>query len=426
MSVAYLDAFSGLSGDMTVGALLDCGLDVAVLERELAKLGVGGYRIRRETRERSGIQATKFVVEIDDHDAHHHHAHGHSHAEHCHRAFRDIREMIRKSALAPRVCELALQVFARLAEAEGKVHGVEPDEVTFHEVGAIDSIVDIVGAAWGIDALGITELGVSPLPLGSGIVKSAHGPLPVPGPATAELLRGFPVRIGDGQGELVTPTGAAIVAALARPCPMPERMVVERVGYGAGDRELADRPNLLRLLVGERSAALGVDSLLMLETNLDDFNTELYGYVMERLLAEGARDVFFTPIQMKKNRPGVLVSVLADPERRERLVATLFIETSTLGVRIFPVERLRIERESRDVETRFGRVRVKLGHDPGGHVNVSPEYEDCRRVAAASGVPLKIVYQEATAAALSALRAAPPKARRPRTAARRRARRPRR
>jgi pyridinium-3,5-bisthiocarboxylic acid mononucleotide nickel chelatase len=423
MKVAYLDAFSGLSGDMTVGALLDCGLDVTALERELAKLDLRGYRVRRETRERSGIRATKFVLEIEDDHSPHRHSHGHSHGERSHRSFRYIRELIRQSALAPRVCELALQVFVRLAEAEGKVHGVEPDEVTFHEVGAIDSIVDIVGAAWGIDALGIEELVVSPLPLGSGMVRSAHGPLPVPGPATAELLRGFPVRIGDGQGELVTPTGAAIVAALARPGTMPESVRIERVGYGAGERELADRPNLLRVLVGERASAVGVDSLLVLETNLDDFNPELYGHVMDRLFAEGARDVFLTPIHMKKNRPAMLLSVLADYERREGLVATLFSETSTLGVRVSPVERLRIERESREVETRFGRVRVKLGRDPGGHVNVSPEYEDCRRVAIASGAPLKIVYQEAAAAALGALRSARPAVRRPRAGGRAKARR---
>lgn len=422
MKVAYLDAFSGLSGDMIVGALLDCGLDISELERQLANLGIGGYRVRREARERSGIRATKFVVEIEGHsrrDASHDRPHG----DHSHRAFRDIRELIRQSALAPRVCELALQVFVRLAEAEGRVHGVEPEDVAFHEVGAIDSIVDVVGAAWGIDALGIGDIVVSPLPLGSGMVQSAHGPLPVPGPATVDLLRGFPVRLGDGEGELVTPTGAAIVAALARPGNLPESLRVESVGYGAGERELTDRPNLLRALVGERDAAIGVDSLLVLETNLDDFNPELCGHVMDRLFAEGARDVFFTPIHMKKNRPGVLVSVLADPERRERLVATLFAETSTLGVRVSPVERLRIERESREVETRFGRVRVKLGRDPGGHVNVSPEYEDCKRVAVASGAPLKIVYQEATAAALSSLGAARPAIRRPRASARAKTRR---
>ena len=352
-----------------------------------------GGRHLHERRERSGIGATKFVVDID--------VHGHGHA-HAHRPFRDIRTMIRDSDLQPRVCELALQVFVRLAEAEGKVHGVEPDDVEFHEVGAIDSIVDVVGAAWAIDAHAIEDLVVSPLPLGSGIVQSAHGPLPVPGPATAELLRGFVVRIGDGQGELVTPTGAAIVSALGRSGAMPARFVVDRVGYGAGDRELADRPNLLRVLLGEPSTTVGVDSLLLIETNLDDFNPELYEHVMERLFACGARDVFFTPIHMKKNRPAILLSVLADPERRDTLTRVLFDETTTLGVRLVSVDRLRVEREVRTVHTPFGDVRVKIGKDPGGHVNVAPEYEDCKRLASAAGVALKRVYQEATAAALVA------------------------
>jgi uncharacterized protein (TIGR00299 family) protein len=416
MRVAYLDAFSGLAGDMFVGALLDCGLDVAALERELAKLAVGGFAIRRERRERSGIVATKFVVDV-------HGAHAQGASSHSHRPFRAIRQLIRDSALKPRVCELALQVFVKLAEAEGKVHGVEPDDVEFHEVGAVDAIVDVVGAAWAIDMLSIGELIVSALPLGSGITRSAHGPLPVPGPATVELLRGFPVRMGDGAGELVTPTGAAIVAALARPGAMPECLVVDRVGYGAGDRELADRPNLLRVLLGERAAEVGVDSLLLLETNLDDLNPELYEHVMERLFAEGARDVFFAPIHMKKNRPAVLLSVLADLTRREALVRVLFDETSTLGVRVSPVERLRIERESREIETRFGRVRVKIGKSPGGVVNVAPEYEDCKRVANAAGVPLKLVYQEATAATLGASRPSPRTSRRPRASGRAKARR---
>ena len=397
MKLAYLDAFSGLSGDMIVGALLDCGLEIEALARELAKLELHGYRVRREARERSGIQATKFIVAIEA-------ARDHAHA---HRPFRDVRRLIRDSDLAPRVCELALQVFVRLAEAEGKVHGVEPDDVEFHEVGAIDSIVDVVGAAWAIDALAIGDIVVSPLPLGSGIVQSAHGPLPVPGPATAELLRGFPVRLGDGQGELVTPTGAAIVAALGRPGPLPENLVVERVGYGAGDRELADRPNLLRVLLGAPATEIGVDSLLVLETNLDDLNPELYEHVMERLFAAGAREVFFAPIHMKKNRPAVLLSVLADPAKRDGLARVLFDETSTLGIRVVPVQRFRVEREVREVETRFGKVRVKIGKDPGGHLNVAPEYEDCKRLAVVAGVPLKIVYQEATAAALAAEKGSP-------------------
>jgi uncharacterized protein (TIGR00299 family) protein len=396
MKIAYFDAFSGLAGDMIVGALLDCGIALADLEGELASLALEGVRMRRETREKSGIRATKFVVEIDS-AAHDHGPRGHGHD--AHRSFGDIRRLIRQSALSSRVCELALQVFARLAEAEGKVHGIEPDDVTFHEVGAIDSIVDVVGAAWAIDTLAIDEILVGPLPLGRGFVQAAHGPLPVPGPATAELLRGFPVRLGDGEWEMVTPTGAAIVSALGRPAALPARMVVERIGYGAGDSDFTDRPNLLRVLLGSPTDEVGVDSLLLLETNIDDLNPELYDYVMERLFAEGARDVFFAPIHMKKNRPAVLLSVLADPARRDALAAVLFAETSTLGLRVSPVERLRVEREVREVDTRFGRVRVKVGRGPDGSLNVAPEYDDCRRIATAERVPLKVVYQEAVAAA---------------------------
>jgi hypothetical protein len=398
MTFAYLDAFSGVSGDMFVGAMLDCGLELASLEGELARLDLHGYRLRREIRERSGIRATKLVVEIDGSAGAHGHAHGH---DHTHRSFRSIREMIRTSQLTPRVCELALQVFARLAEAEGKVHGVDPEEVEFHEVGAIDSIVDIVGAAWGVAALDIDDMVVSPLPLGRGLVHAQHGPLPIPGPAAVELLRGYPVKVGDGEGEMVTPTGAAIVAALARPGSLPAEMVVERIGYGAGDRDFQDRPNLLRVLVGSIPGRSGADSLAVLEANVDDLNPEFYEYVMERLFAAGARDVFLTPAQMKKNRPGVLISVLCDVGQRDSLSAILFAETSTLGVRVSEVTRLRVEREIREVETRYGRVRVKIARAPDGSRNLAPEYEDCKRAAVLSGVPLKTVYQEALRSALN-------------------------
>jgi uncharacterized protein (TIGR00299 family) protein len=392
--LAHLDAFSGVSGDMTVGALLDCGLDLADLERELGKLPVEGYRLRVEQRERSGIRATKFVVDVAGHDK------GGPAHDHPHRPYRMIRRMIEESALAARVRELSLRVFERLALAEGKVHGVDPEEVEFHEVGAVDSIVDVVGACWGFAAHGIDEITVSPLPLGKGLHRAAHGPLPIPGPATAELLRGFPVRLGDGEAEMVTPTGAAIVAALGRPAAASEPLVVDRIGYGAGDMEFRDRPNLLRILLGTRAAPANLDSLLVLETNVDDLNPEIYEYVIERLFADGARDVYLVPIHMKKGRPGVLLSVLCDPERRDALAAILFAETSTLGVRIAPVSRIAVEREVREVECRYGRVRVKIGHAPNGARNVAPEYEDCKRLAAASGTPLKVVYQEALRAAL--------------------------
>ncbi len=418
MRLAYLDAFSGLAGDMFVGALLDCGLEIDALRHEIAKLPIDGYELRHEVREKSGIRGTKFVVDLGGKHAHthpghhhddgghghtheHHRGHGHEEGGHHHRPYCDIRSMIAGSSLVPSVRDRALAIFAKLSEAEGKVHGVAPDDVQFHEVGAIDSIVDIVGAAWAVEALGIDEILVGTLPLGRGFVRSGHGPLPVPGPATIELLRGFPVRIGDGEWEMITPTGAAIVAALARPAPMPASMVVERIGYGSGDSDFHDRPNMLRVLLGHRPGAIGVDSLLVLEANVDDLNPEIYEHVMERLFATGARDVFLTQVLMKKNRPGVLLSVLADPVKRDELTAILLTETSTLGVRVSPVERLRVEREIREVETRHGWIRVKLGRGPEGTVNVAPEYEDCKRAAASAGVPLKVVYQDATAAALA-------------------------
>ncbi len=319
MKIAYLDAFSGVSGDMAVGALLDCGLDLADLEREVSVLALEGVRLRLEKRERSGIHATKFVVEVDGMpagDAPHfeHHgasaAHGHSHDHdhdhdhdhgHDHRPYAEIRAMLEASRLGDGVKRRALAIFAKLAEAEGTVHGVPPDEVMFHEVGMRDVIVDVVGAAWGFDRLGIEEVRVSTLPMGTGFARSGHGRLPVPGPATLRLLHGFPVRMGDGSSEMVTPTGAAIVAALAKPESMPADLVVERIGYGAGDKEFADRPNLLRIILGSSPSRVGVDLLLVLETNIDDLNPEIYEYVLERLFASGARDVWMTPAQMKKS-----------------------------------------------------------------------------------------------------------------------------
>jgi pyridinium-3,5-bisthiocarboxylic acid mononucleotide nickel chelatase len=428
VKLAYLDAFSGIAGDMTVGALLDCGLDLADLERELAVLRLDKVRLRRESRERSGIHATKFVVEIDGmpagdapheeyhgthgHDHGHDHSHGHDHEHppsaqsprpephaHPHRPYREIRELLERSALGDGVKRRALAIFGRLAAAEGKVHGVPADDVHFHEVGALDAIADVVGAAWGFDRLGVDEVRVSPLPMGRGFARSGHGRLPVPGPATLDLLRDFPIRLGDGESEMVTPTGAAIVAALATPGAMPVDLVVERIGYGAGDKEFSDRPNLLRVVVGTVPGAPARDRLLVLETNLDDMNPELYEHVVERLFAGGALDVWMTPVQMKKNRPGTVLSVLANAGTRERVTGVLLAETTTLGVRITPVERIAVPRESVVVETSFGAVRVKIGTAPDGGRNVAPEYADCRRIALERGVPLKHVYQAAIAAA---------------------------
>ncbi len=390
MRLLFFDAFAGVSGDMTVGALLALGVELEQLRGELAALPVQGYALRATEKLVHGIRACKFDVDVEAHEP----GHGPSH-----RAYADIRTMLMASRLRPRVQETALAIFARLAEAEGRVHGVAADAVTFHEVGAVDSIVDIVGTAIGLAALEIDAVYVSALPLGSGTVQSRHGVIPVPAPATVELLRGFPVRLGDGAGELVTPTGAAIVAALARPEAVLPPMRIEAIGYGAGTRTLADRPNLLRLLRGRAAPAVGSDELVEISTNIDDSSPELYEHVIELLFAAGARDVWLAPAQMKKNRPGTVLHVLSEPAARDALAALVLRETSAIGVRFHAVQRFVLPREQVTVGTEYGAVQVKIAHAPDGTVNLAPEYEDCRRIARERSVPLKAVYQAAIAAA---------------------------
>ena len=399
MRALYFDAFAGVSGDMTVGALLALGLDLEQLRAELATLPVHGYALRAEPRLVNAITAVKFDVDL--HGAHGHaHGHAHEHAPaHSHRSFGEIRRMIAGSGLAPRVQETALAIFGRLAEAEGRVHGVSAEAVTFHEVGAVDSIVDIVGTAIGLVALAVDRVYVSALPLGSGLVRSQHGVIPVPGPATVELLRGFPVRVGDGASELITPTGAAIVAALARPGEAVPPLQIEAVGYGAGTRSLADRPNVLRLLLGRVVPASAGDEVIEIAATIDDANPELYAYALDAVFAAGARDAWLIPAQMKKGRPGVVLHALADPWARDAVAAAILRETTAIGLRFHAVQRVVLPREVVSVETPFGPVRVKIAVAPDGTRNVAPEYEDCRQVAAERGVALKVVYQAAIAAA---------------------------
>jgi uncharacterized protein (TIGR00299 family) protein len=399
MRIAYLDAFSGISGDMTTGALLDLGLPLAAIRDAIATLGLTGVEVHAERLERSGIAATKFNVRVhgEHPDPPGGHRHG-AHDAHGHRAYRDIRALLAGSRLEAVVRERALAVFARLAAAEGEAHGVAPEDVTFHEVGALDAIVDVVGAALGFTYLGVGAIYCSALPLGRGLVRAAHGPLPVPGPAVVALVRGRAVRFEDGASELVTPTGAAIVAGLGEPGSVPE-LRVERVGYGAGDRVLADRPNLLRIVVGEVVAAAAGDDVVVLEATVDDTAPELWEHVLERLLEAGAKDAFLEPVVMKKSRPGVTLRVLAAPADRDRLAGVIFAETSTIGLRWAPWRRLTLPRETRVVETEYGPVAIKVAAAPDGTANLAPEFEDCRRLARARGVPLKLVYQAALAAA---------------------------
>jgi uncharacterized protein (TIGR00299 family) protein len=394
MKSAFLDAFSGLSGDMIAGAMLDAGADFDELRAALASLPLDGYRLFTRRKLMSGISALKFDVEVSTSQPERH--------------LSDIREIVRRAAaLSDSVKDRAMAIFGVLAEAEAKIHRTTPEEVHFHEVGAVDSIIDIVTAAWGFERLELDEMMVSPLPAGSGFVRSQHGIIPVPAPATAELLTGFPIRMGDGASEMVTPTGAAIVRALAVPAPSAIGMRVERVGYGAGTKEFADRPNLLRLMVGERAQShersrgqiYETDELLQIEANIDDLNPQIYEHVVERLFDAGARDVTLTPTIMKKGRPATTVSVLVEPSARERVAAVLFTETSTIGLRYHPVARLKLTREIKEVETRWGRVRVKISGGGGDTLTVSPEYEDCKRLALEHQVALRLVIEQAQAAA---------------------------
>jgi uncharacterized protein (TIGR00299 family) protein len=389
MLCAYLDAFSGLSGDMLVGALLDLGLDFTAFKSAMVSLNLQGLDLQLRRRELSGISAAKFEVLVSDSQPERH--------------LSEIRNIIEHGRLADSVKIKALGIFSALAEAEAKIHNSTPEEVHFHEVGAVDSIVDIVGVAWCLDTLGVGELLVSPLPMGKGFAKTRHGVIPVPPPATVELLRGFTLKLGDGEGEMVTPTGAAVLKSLAAFAPLPLPFEVQRVGYGAGTKTFSDRPNVLRILLGERAGALSTDQLLEIQTNIDDLNPQIYDHLCQRLFAAGARDVTLTPAIMKKGRPAVTVSVLAETALREAIAAVLFEETTTIGIRFHPVSRLKLEREIKEVGTRWGMIRVKVSRRDGHVITISPEYDDCRRAAIEHNVALRIVMQDAQDAARAQL-----------------------
>lgn len=383
--VAYFDCFSGCSGDMVLGALIDAGLSLDLLEKGLSSLGLSGYRLSAEKVRRSAIVATKFTVATDETEVD------------PSRSLQDIVMLITTSGLAPQVKDMALAIFRRLGEAEASVHGVPLEEVGFHEVGAVDSIMDIVGVALGLDALKIERFYSSPLPLGSGTVSTAHGILPVPAPATLRLvaMSSAPVLEYAGrpqpEAELVTPTGAAIVTTLAsftRPA-----MTLTGVGYGAGSREFENWPNVMRIWLGEDREVDGSDSLILLETNIDDMSPEICGYLMEKLFAMQAADVWFTPIQMKKSRPAVMLSVLAPKHAEVDLTQAIMRETSTLGIRLSPVHRHIAGREVVEFESTLGQTRVKIKRFMDSVLSIHPEYEDCRRIAMERNLPLQEVYR---------------------------------
>jgi hypothetical protein len=381
MRIAYLDCASGISGDMTLGALIDAGVDLAAISAGLDSLGLPGVKLSTKEVKKKGFRATQLVVEHTP--------------EHAHRHLHHIVKMIDAGQLTPRQQDLAKRIFQRLAEAEAKVHGTTIEKVHFHEVGAVDSIADIVGSAIAWDLLAVDRIVASPVPTGGGIITIAHGRSSVPAPATAELLRGVPLVESAVQCELTTPTGAAILSTLVDSYgPLPS-MKIERIGYGAGQRDLPEQPNVLRLFVGETADPLASDQVWVLETNLDDVSGELVGYCTTRLWEAGALDVYTTAIQMKKNRPGVTLSVLCEPAKIEKLEKILFRETTTLGVRRWPVSRHKLERKPHRVETPWGPVEGKLGWIAGQAPSFSPEFEACSRIAREQNVPLKDVYEAA-------------------------------
>jgi uncharacterized protein (TIGR00299 family) protein len=392
MKLAYFDCFSGISGDMVLGALVDAGCPIEELRAGLAGLGVSGWEISAEKVWKNGMAATYVRVRTEE--------------QQKHRSLSSILEILEKSSLASPVKERAAAIFRRLGEAEAKVHDVPIEKVHFHEVGALDAIVDIVGAAIGFQALGIERFACSPLNVGSGTVKTAHGILPVPAPATAELLRGKPTYSSGVERELVTPTGAAIVATLCEEFgPLP-KMSVAAIGYGAGTADLPGQPNVVRILVGEAAesgASIGTaEEVAVIEANLDDMNPQIYGYFLEKALAAGALDVYTTPVQMKKNRPGALLTVLCKPENTDVILKLIFAETTTFGARTYRAERRVLPREWVTVHTAFGDVRIKVARAPMGSgqangrvLRGAPEYEDCRKLATERDVPLQRVMAEA-------------------------------
>ncbi len=378
MKVAYFDCISGVSGDMILGALVACGVPLSHLNGELKKISVDGFEIRKKQVNRSGISAVHIDVIIKDQSQHRNLSH--------------IREIIMSSELSERVKDQSLQIFTRLAEVEAKVHGTTLEEVHFHEVGALDAIVDIVGACIGLEYLNVERVVSTPLRLGTGTVKCEHGTMPVPVPAVIELTRGIPVVRTSIQGELTTPTGAAIITFLASSYEMLWNFTVSSAGYGAGSRIREQLPNVLRITVGDVPGTFEEDRCLLLETNIDDMNPEIFGYLADRIFEAGAKDVYMSPVYMKKGRPGTLLSVLIDESIRDVVLEMLFSETTTLGVRIISVLRKKLKRESKTIETEFGPVRVKVSRI-NGRERYAPEFDDCARIAAEKGIPLLAVYE---------------------------------
>lgn len=380
MRIAYGDLIGGLSGDMFVAALIDIGLPLGRLKVELKKIPTLKCEIKTAKKSVHAVRASQFQVICPRHEAP--------------RSWQQIRTLLQRSKLSAPVKQTSIEIFAQLAQAEAKIHGVAVDKVHFHEVGATDSIVDIVAAAIGVEALALGQLHFSAIPLGHGLTRSQHGPLPVPGPATLELLKGQPTFGIDLASETVTPTGAALLKVLGKDFGPQPAMTIDKIGYGTGQKDFPSRPNLFRLLLGESAAHLHHEAMLVMETNIDDMNPQHFDHVMARLIAAGARDVFLAPVQMKKNRPATLLTVLCDNSQRDRLAAVILQETTSIGLRYYPVRRMVLERQLQKVKTRYGEVTVKIVTQPDGTKRATPEYDDLKRIAASKGIALKTLHDE--------------------------------
>lgn len=398
MRILYVDCFSGISGDMMVGALADLGINPSTFEWELSKLELGDCHLHFERQTRGGISGVKFGIHagakhVEDGPescrSEPHHAHSHASSQ----RFSEIRELLQKSELSDFVKQHATAIFRRIGEAESKIHGVTIEEVQFHEVGALDSIVDIVLTCVGFEALQATRVYFSELVDGQGTFRCTHGEYPLPAPATLEILRNIPIRQVKIPFELITPTGAAIVAEFHHGVGALPEMRPTRIGYGVGTRELFNRPNILRAVLGEAEKSKSSDRIVELQANIDDLSPEILGAVQARLLKVGALDAFFTPIQMKKNRPGTLLSVLCRPSDRQKIQEILFTETSTFGIRYREIDRVTLDREVVQVQTVFGPIQIKIGKQDGKVFQVSPEFESCNAIAERSQQPLKRIYQ---------------------------------
>lgn len=379
MKTAYFDTFSGISGDMIVGAFISAGILLSDIESELHKLDLPGYSLSQKTVERNAISATLFEVHTQDH----HHS----------RSLKDIIDLIKKSSLNEQVKERSIKIFNTLGYAEAKIHNVSSDEVHFHEIGAVDSIIDIVAAAICLDKLEIEKVFTSVIPLGSGFVDTQHGRMPVPAPATLEILKNYPVKFSDIPFELTTPTGAAIVSAESQGLLSDKNFVIEKIGYGAGTKEIPGIPNLFRLAIGKLDEKYSSDETYLIETNIDDMNPEFYPYVIEKLFAVGVHDAYLIPIIMKKGRPGIILSTLCESNKIDDVLKIIYSETSTLGVRIIKTDRRKVKRDFEVVDTKYGKVNVKVTETSTGKKFI-PEFEACKKIALEKNIPISKVYEE--------------------------------